>query len=74
MKKCMMDKNGKNCTIAENLCENGNLRENGIMDENVGEKVAWWLKSSKNWGQVAHGCLDVCIEELEPSFLGKAWP
>jgi len=36
----MMDKNGKNCTIAENLCENGNLRENGIMDENVGEKVA----------------------------------
>jgi hypothetical protein len=40
MKKCMMDKNGKNCTIAENLCENGNLRENGIMDENVGEKVA----------------------------------
>lgn len=35
-----MDKNEKNCTIVENLCENGKLGENGIMDENVGEKVA----------------------------------
>jgi hypothetical protein len=40
MKKCMMDKNGKNCTIVEKLCENGKLGENGTMDENVREKVA----------------------------------
>ncbi len=74
MKKFMMDKNGKNCTISEKLCENGKLGENGIMNENVGKKVAWWMKSSKNWGQVAHGCVDAFLEEVEPSFLGKAWP
>jgi hypothetical protein len=50
------------------------LGENGIMDENVGKKVAWWMKSSKNSGQVVHGCLDAFIKEVEPSFLGKAWP
>lgn len=74
MKKCMMDKNGKNCTIAENLCENGKLGENGIMDENVGEKVAWWMNFFKNWGQVAHGYPDAFVKEVEPSFLGEAWP
>jgi hypothetical protein len=36
----MMDKNGKICTISENLCENGKLGENDIMDENMGENVA----------------------------------
>ncbi len=64
----MMDKNGKICTISENLCENGKLGENDIMDENMGENVAWWMKSSKIWGQVAHGSLDAVIEEVEPSF------
>jgi hypothetical protein len=44
------------------------LGENDIMDENMGENVAWWMKSSKIWGQVAHGSLDAVIEEVEPSF------
>ncbi len=49
----MMDKNGKTCTIVKNLCEDGKLGGNGIMDEkfkNLGSSCTW---NQVSWGK--HG-------------------